>query len=170
MRVFYVCYGSNMSEWRFREYLRDKDRPLTSYRVNLPRDVYYAGHNSRWGGGVAFLNVEKFTAKKIYRAYDLNLNEFENLFSRENGFVDGPMPWDTIFSQPITDVKGAYFYGRVVNLGTIDGTPALTFTSDDDYDTMLKYTSWISPPGQKYIDVMNNGRLETKRLPFKEIV
>lgn len=169
MRVFYVCYGSNMSEWRFREYLHDSKRPLTSYRVNLARDVYYAGHNSRWGGGVAFLNMDKFSAKKIYRAYDVSLDEFTHLFSRENGYVRGPLPWNMILSQEVTDVDGAYFYGRVINLGTIDGTPALTFTSDDDYETM-KYTTWISSPGQKYLDVMHNGRLETKRLPFKEIV
>lgn len=169
MRVFYVCYGSNMSEWRFREYLHNKTRPITSYRVNLARDVYYAGSNSRWGGGVAFLDIDKFTAKKIYRAYELDLDEFDNLFSRENGYVHSPMPWDEIFSQQITDVSGAYFYPRIVNLGTIDGIPALTFTSDDDYDT-VKYSSWINPPGQKYIDVMQNGRLETKRLPYKEIV
>src|SRR5699024_11327083 len=87
-RVFYVSYGSNLLESRFQEYIENArwmkrgewdeemlDEYPASYRVNLARDTYYAMGSARWGGGIAFLDIDKFSAKKVYRAYDLRSEE-----------------------------------------------------------------------------------------------
>lgn len=168
MTVFYVCYGSNLSETRFRQYLNDYKTPLESYRVNLARDVYYAGGSSRWGGGIAFLDADRFTAKKVYRAYALSKPQFESLFSDENGWYRDPLPWDQIHENENTYLQSC-LYNRIINLGTIHGVPALTFTNEDSAEEAARY-NWLSEPGPKYTSVINAGRAETRRLPYRDIV
>ena len=196
--VFYVCYGSNLHENRFREYLSDdwtyytnpddweksltneEDSPLVSYRVNLTHDVFFAGHSGRWGGGIAYLDVDSFSCKKVYRAYKIPVKKFESLFSQENGYYSGPFKWDHILNKRETRTDAGW-YGRIVNLGTIDGIPALTFTSNHSYADFEDYTysarnyrgsgiRTLNSPGQPYVDVIDRGRAETRKLQFKEIV
>lgn len=204
--VFYVCYGSNLYEQRFREYLNDNswfysfskslgddeiaqweqylneesNQPLESYRVNLTHDVYFAGSSGRWGGGIAYLDVDGFSCKRVYRAYRISTDKFESVFSQENGYYSGGFDWDRIVSHRETRTS-ASFYGRIVNLGSIDGTPALTFTSNTSLAELKdRRYSWgdgksyrgyrdLNPPGQPYKDVINRGRAETQKLTFKEI-
>lgn len=192
--IFYVCYGSNMSENRFREYLSSAhfrssksadfgvqadraamlaSRKLTSYRVSLPHEVFYAGSSYRWKGGIAYLDVDKRTRPCSYRAYGITGHEFESLFSDENGFHSDPLPWDEVLENRDT-YTSAYFYSRVVNLGKIDGVPALTFTTATPRSSFAPATSTVkygklNPPGKPYIDVMNTGRAEMRSLPYREI-
>lgn len=196
--VFYVCYGSNLYENRFREYLSDsvwysyddsdyikweaelsnqQAQPLVSYRVNLEHDVYFAGSSGRWGGGIAYLDVDGRSCKRVYRAYKIPFDKFESLFSQENGYYSGEFAWDRILNQRETRTT-ASFYGRIVNLGTIDGIAALTFTSNESLAEIKdayygggyrsKYRQ-LNPPGQPYKDIIARGRQETRRLPFREI-
>lgn len=185
--VYYVCYGSNLYADRFREYLEthrwgsaldsfdaygNYDSEVISYRVNLSHDVYYAGHSGRWGGGIAYLDTEGYSCKKVYRAYKLDLDQFEDLFSQENGYHSDPLPWDRIMSRRETRTS-AYFYGRIVNFGTVEGIPAVTFTSNYSLEELKSpdFNGYkeLSTPGPLYTEVINKGREETRRLPFKEI-
>lgn len=198
--VFYVCYGSNLHENRFREYLTDDwyysyrstlstheqkmwddimaesaAAPLESYRVNLNHDVYFAGHSGRWGGGIAYLDVDSLSQTKVYRAYKISTDKFESLFSQENGYYSGKFDWGRILTTRETRTD-AGFYGRIVNLGTIDGTVALTFTHNLSLDVMKQYQGEykygikkLTPPGQPYKDVIAKGLRETRKLAFKPI-
>lgn len=176
--VYYLCYGSNLSEGRFREYLARNSadsatRTLESGVVEIPHDVFYAGHSGRWGGGVAYLNIDEASEKKKYRAYGLTYAEFGELFSGENGFFDpSDFPWGRVFQERETIVPDAYFYDRVVNLGSVQGRPLLSFTSSTRLSDMVgEKVSWprLNPPGQRYIDVMARGRNEMLSLPVWEV-
>lgn len=176
-RVFYVSYGSNLLESRFQEYMEtarwmtrsgvmDKDlleEYPASYRVNLARDIYYAMGSARWGGGIAFLDIDTFSAKKVYRAYDLNIAQFYAVFSQENGYCDDQIDWDQLLNEGYYD-STAYIYDRIVLLGWMQqDTPVLTFTHSTP--SLIS----INPPGQKYTDVIDRGRKETRSLPFVNI-
>lgn len=174
-RVFYVSYGSNLLESRFQEYIENArwmkrgewdeemlDEYPASYRVNLARDTYYAMGSARWGGGIAFLDIDKFSAKKVYRAYDLNMTQFYAVFSQENGYCDDEIDWDELLHFGHYD-STAYIYDRIVLLGWVHGMPVLTFTHSRP--TMMS----INEPGPKYTDVISRGRKETRALPFVPI-
>lgn len=182
--VFYVCYGSNLYFSRFKEYLDSAlyraytpshedqweelimahDKPVESYRVNLEHDIYYRGNSARWGGGIAYLDTDTRTCKKIYRAYKITRPQFASLFSQENGyFSEDQLNWGRILGEKETFTT-AGFYDKIINLGKIDGVPALTFTSSTP-----KHQGSLSAPGDRYTEIINAGRQETKRLPYVDI-
>lgn len=173
-KVYYLCYGSNLSEARFREYLSmhnsfSGQRALESGRLSLPHEIFYAGHSGRWGGGVAYLDVDSLSPQSHeYRVYGMSVAEFEALFSGENGYYSGVFPWGEVLSNKETVVYDALFYDRVVNFGSVQGTPVLTLTTSTRRADMIeKKVAWPreNPPGQKYREVMSVGRKEIQLLP-----
>lgn len=172
--VYYLAYGSNLLRSRFQEYLdgyhrRDayqydpafKEAP-ESFRVSLPLDIYFSVGSARWGGGIAFLNIESRTQHNMYRAYKLSTLQFLSVFSQENGFADDTLDWDELLDKGYQDTITGTLYDRIVLLGVNDNTPILTFTQSRP--------SWReNPPGDKYIDVISRGLAETEKQNSLEV-
>ena len=70
--LWYVSYGSNMLEERFRAYIEggycrfncnsydgceDKTFPQKSKSIELPYDMYYGNYSPSWCGAVSFLDM-----------------------------------------------------------------------------------------------------------------
>ena len=152
--VWYVSYGSNMLEERFMCYIaggecrfngvtyvgckNDTTPPITSVRVTVPHKMYYAGNSGSWGGGVAYLEPES-GGECMGRAWLIKKSQYDDVQEQE-----GPM------------------YKHKIELGTIDGIKAFTFT----HETKLKETG----PSASYSEVIVLGKKETYQLPFKEII
>src|SRR6185312_15485359 len=89
--VWYVSYGSNMSEARLTAYLeggvppggnrsnpgaRDSSPPRRSVPVDLPGCVYFAGHSPQWHSGVAFYDHDAEGGPAAARAYLVTAHQF----------------------------------------------------------------------------------------------
>ncbi len=86
MRVWYVTYGSNLSEARFRCYLgggrpvggtrlytgcRDPRSPRRRVSLEVPGGLYFAGESSVWSGGRAYFDPGYADAPGSEKALDL---------------------------------------------------------------------------------------------------
>ena len=143
--VWYVCYGSNLCEERFMRYLdgasykgltaahescRDQTPPRKSVPFTLPCGLYFAADSRNWRGGVAFIERQP-GASTPGRAYLVTREQFEQIKEKE-----GPL------------------YTQSVDLGLLEGYPALTFTSPDDKLPR-------KAPGPAYREVIRRGLAET---------
>ena len=150
--VWYVSYGSNMCSSRLTCYLaggrppggarvnpgaRDPRPPARTIPVDLPGTVYFAGDSPQWGGGVAFYDhVEPgFTAA---RGYLLTADQVADIAAQE--MYRSPRPDDPLaelVSAPLAGGRhelGPGRYETVVDVGSHDGLPLLTFTSRHGID------------------------------------
>lgn len=145
--VWYVSYGSNMWSTRLSCYLeggtppggdrvnpgaRDQTPPARSTAIDLPGTLYFAGRSLQWGGGVAFYDhvTPGFTAA---RAYLVTAQQFADIAAQEmrRDPVDGDPLADMILS-PLPDGRhqaGPGVYETLVDVGSLDGRPLLTFTA-----------------------------------------
>lgn len=145
--VWYVSYGSNMSAARLTCYLeggcppggsrvnpgaRDRALPVRSVPVDLPGTVYFAGESPQWGGGVAFYDHETpgFTAA---RGYLVTAGQLADIAAQEmyRVPVDGD-PLEEVLLAPLDGGRhtlGPGRYETLLEVGSIDGHPLLTFTS-----------------------------------------
>ena len=153
-RVWYVSYGSNMLEERFRYYIKggccpfngkpypgctDKMPPEGSVAVTIPHEMYYGKRSPTWEyGGVAFLDAAR-SGKTLGRAWLIREDQ-----------VDG-----------IIEQEGPAWYGNKLELGSICGVPAITLTANG------RYTE--NAPCEAYQQVIFAGQEETRRLPMCEI-
>lgn len=138
-KVWYACYGSNLSADRFRAYIEGTVNPANGIRESGCSDrslwtdtkvrtfrgqLYFAKSSRKWEhGGVAFIDPD--ADGTIYmRIY---------LITREQ-FLE------------VQDQEGAW-YSRRVDLGVAeDGNPIYTFTAPYRYRSNLpshKYRDWI---------------------------
>ena len=145
--VWYVSYGSNMWSTRLACYLdggtppggdrenpgaRDQTPPARSTAVDLPGTLYFAGRSAQWGGGVAFYDhvTPGFTAA---RAYLVTAQQFADIAAQEmrrEPAAGDPMA-DVVLS-PLPDGRhraGPGVYETLVDVGSLDGRPLLTFTA-----------------------------------------
>lgn len=145
--VWYVCYGSNLLEERFKTYIEgglckyngrtykgcnDKTLPKGSKPVMIPYDMYLGNNSSSWDGSVSFLDITK-KGKAYGRAYLVTKEQFEKLWSMEG--------------------KGSNWYNKKIDLDAIDGIPAFTFTNE----RILPFSS----VSYKYMYVLAMGLMET---------
>lgn len=148
--AWYVAYGSNMAADRLRAYLEgatttcalgtrfgshrgcaDATPPRADRWLVLDRAVRFRGRSRRWGGGVAFLDVEPTPGTATTaRAWLLGLDQIAELAGQEARLVAPPDPAALAAVAPGgTLALGGGWYDTVLRLPDLDGTPALTVTT-----------------------------------------
>ena len=150
--VFYVCYGSNLCEERFKCYItgkankklsvpagekcKDQTPIVFSTTLRIPYEMYFGNSSRTWkGGGVCFIKPTKATDSKKYsfaRAYLITKEQYEHVWKRE--------------------CKSPNWYGNEIDLNSIAGIPAKTFTSD--------YVHSFNMPCEEYLNVVRKGLIE----------
>jgi len=168
--VWYVAYGSNVLARRFLLYIRgasddsigkhhgarDSTPPRDDCPITIAHDLYFAGHSKRWGGPVAFLELEpRFGVATPGRAYLVTASQLEDVVAQENGLrqMSEPFGIPTNGSIEVVPVNGKY--NAIIGLPDIDGVPALTLSTDRDLPR--------SPPTREYLATMNEGLAECSR-------
>lgn len=123
--VWYVAYGSNLLEERFRFYIQggycidngreynpcsDISLPVESRPVSIPYDMYYSNYNlGSWANSaVSFLDVSK-KGMSYGRAYKIKRSQLNEIHKQEG--------------------KGINWYPDCIQLDSIDGVEAFTFTT-----------------------------------------
>ena len=145
--VWYVSYGSNMSYDRFMCYIKggtygssvprapckDTTPPVAVKAVKIPFGMYFA-EESRWGGGVSFLDISK-EGHSLGVAYLITKEQFIHVATQENGnnFPDGTVGW----------------YKDIICLGKMNGFEKITITSDFPRD--------YNNPTDEYLEVLRMG-------------
>ena len=153
--LWYVSYGSNLLGERFMCYIQggkfrgnvngssgctDKTLPLASVRVTVPGQIFFAKKSHTWdGSGVAFLDAQT-PFYTLGRAWLVTREQFEQIHEKE----------------------GEIWYSKKVELGSIDGIKAVTFTSDVHFQE--------TEPNENYKTVLCEGFRETQRLEYREIL
>ena len=173
--VWYVSYGSNMSADRLACYLeggrppggsrtnpgaRDASPPARSVPVDLPGTLYFAGESPQWGGGVAFYDHEKpgFAAA---RAYLVTGEQFADIARQEMYRIpQHGDPLEEVVLNPIDGGRhtlGPGRYETLVEVGTYDDRPLLTFTSPHGADH-VEHTR----PSARYLAMLGDGLRESR--------
>ncbi len=173
--VWYVSYGSNMWSTRLACYLeggtppggdrvnpgaRDRTPPARSTAIDLPGTLYFAGKSAQWGGGVAFYDHLEpgFTAA---RAYLVTAQQFADVAAQEmrREPVDGDPLADVVLS-PLPDGRhraGPGVYETLVDVGSLDGRPLLTFTAPHS-----AHDAEHTVPSDAYLAAMASGLHESR--------
>ncbi len=176
--VWYVSYGSNMSEQRLACYLRggcppggtvahpgarDPRPPRRSVAVDLPGRVYFAGHARQWGGGVAFYDHET-PGPSPARAYLVTAAQFADIAAQEMHRVPEPGdPLEEVVLGGLAEHPGGRHtvgpghYETLVEVGRRDGAPMLTFTAPHG----LAHVSHTAPSAS-YLAMLRTGLRETR--------
>lgn len=172
--VWYVSYGSNMASERLACYIeggcppggfrtnpgaRDPRPPRRSIPVELPGSLYFAGRSSQWGGGIAFYDHDT-PGPTPARAYLVTAAQFADIAAQEMHRVPDPDdPLEEVLIGGLDDgrhVAGPGHYETLVQVGTHDGLPMLTFTAPHGRDHVPH-----SEPSPEYLDVLAAGLLES---------
>lgn len=145
--VWYVSYGSNLSEGRFLCYIeggtppggskelagcRDKTPPRDNKPVTLPNPMYFAGQSTVWGGGgVGFVDHSRAEAGEqgaLCRGWLVTREQFDDIVRQESSdSADGTIP-DEAIHQPGVTRTGPGMYQMVLSFEGDDGYPVVTFT------------------------------------------
>jgi hypothetical protein len=173
--VWYVSYGSNLSADRLACYLkggcppggsrtnpgaRNSSLPVRSVPVDLPGTLYFAGESPQWGGGVAFYDHETpgFAAA---RAYLVTAEQFADIARQEMYRVpQHGDPLEEVVLNPLDGGRhtlGPGRYETVVEVGTCDALPLLTFTSPHGADHVEH-----SQPAPAYLSMLGDGLRESR--------
>ena len=135
--VWYACYGSNLLDSRFNEYLQrtsSKEQPIESRAIILPYELYFAKNSRLWDGkGVAFLDTNKSSCTYGWM-YLITKQQYEE----------------------IKKMEGAW-YSKRIHVGYDDmGIEIVTFTGVERYDAV--------EPGERYLGVIRRGLKEKYNL------
>ena len=153
--VWYVAYGSNLAQDRFRCYLRggrpsgglreyagcrDGRDPASIVSLHVGGRLVFAGASTVWGGGMAFLD-RSASGRVACRAYLISTEQFADVtaqemrrppggeFARElEGKLIKVQSWQTL---------GPGHYETIVRLGVRADAPLLTVTHGDVADLVL---------------------------------
>jgi hypothetical protein len=170
--LWYVSYGSNMCATRFACYLEggrpsggnhtnpgahDPSPPVRDVPVDLPGTVYFAGDSLQWGGGVAFYDHET-PGPSAARAYLVTARQFADIAAQE--MRRRPAPGDPLVEVVLGGLggdgarhrAGPGRYETLVQVGTLDAIPMLTFTSPHGCDG-VPHTA----PAAAYVALLASG-------------
>lgn len=140
--VLYASYGSNLSAGRFQTYLqggwpagsarmysgaRDTRLPAEDLPVALRGTVHYAGDNSVWTGGAAFLDPST-TGHSLGRAYRITAEQFDDVVAQECGQEAGSKYLNLNEVIACGQSSDPGLYGRLIHVGDHGGLPVFTFT------------------------------------------
>jgi hypothetical protein len=173
-RVWYVSYGSNMAADRLACYLeggcppggsrtnpgaRDQRPPARSVPVDLPGTTYFAGESPQWGGGVAFYDHET-PGRTAARAFLVTAGQLADIAAQEMYRLpaDGD-PVEELVLGPLDGGRhhlGPGRYETLVEVGTYDDRPLLTFTAPHGAD-QVEHTR----PAPAYLAMMATGLRES---------
>lgn len=172
--LWYVSYGSNMSEARLACYLvggcppggrranpgaRLATPPARSAAVELPGTVYFAGESPQWGGGTAFYDHDT-PGPSAARAYLVTPGQLADIFRQEMYLA--PRDGDPVegIAPGLADgqrhAAGDGVYETLVAVGTLDGLPMLTFTSPHGAHEVAH-----TAPAPAYLATMATGLAES---------
>ncbi|MDR3166470.1 MAG: hypothetical protein LBT93_00885 [Treponema sp.] len=140
--VWYVCYGSNLLEERFRCYIQggkyqgkvykgceDKTDPRRRRAAILPYERYFAQKSKFWDeGGVAFLDKDK-PSVVLGKMYLISEDQFEAVKEQEGRW-----------------------YQTLLCFEKVDGHPVKSFTNDKRCNE--------NPPSERYRQVISAGMRE----------
>lgn len=179
MDIWYVSYGSNLSENRFSCYIEggmpegsdkaergcvNQTPPKKTDKAELPYPLYFMREKSQWGkGGVAFIGHEQGRAATIARKYLITDEQFGEVVEQENNMDSLNINIQDIINKGHIDLTAGW-YGRVLYLGEAEGAPMFTFTSSNamgDYD--------FTTPPPTYLSMISRG-LKEVGLAEEEIV
>ncbi len=132
--VWYACYGSNLSESRFKLYIdncRDKTFPCESRAYLFSHPVYFGEESQKWQHcGTAFLDTDR-PGYALGRIYKITKDQYIQIKDKE-----GPK-----YSRPIDDLE------------PIDDIPVFSFTSETKNPE--------NAPSYQYYRTILTGMLET---------
>lgn len=177
-RLWYVSYGSNLCADRLACYLqggrpeggrrtypgaRDTSPPTASRATTLPGRVFFAGESRTWTGGMAFYDHET-PGPAPAGAYLITVEQFADVAAQESDrdpIVDGPLEASLRNPALLQRIGDAHvvddgLYSRLLRVGTVDGLPALTFTSIPGIDDVAHTT-----PSAPYLAMIGRGLRET---------
>lgn len=164
--VWYVAYGSNVSDERFDCYVgggsppgsmrtypgfRDPTPPRQVRAVTVPGGIYFAGRSRVWAGGSAFYD-SGLDGEVACRAYLIGAAQFGDLAEQE--MLREPLD-DRDLSVVLNDGRHAYGEGRyetLLRLGEHDGRPMLTVTAPWTAETAA-----LAPPTADYLRTIGRG-------------
>ena len=146
-KVWYACYGSNISFDRFRYYITggtypltgkehkfcsDKTLPTESAPILIPFEMYFGNKSPSWDYcGVAFFDTSK-PSVVVGRAYLITDEQFEEVHQQEGLSRD--------------------WYDKIVDMGVYRGYPIRTFTNSSRRPE--------NAPSPKYLQVIAQGMRE----------
>lgn len=164
--VWYVSYGSNLSESRFGCYLQGgtpeggrrtmpgcrDGRPARAWRaVETSHTLHFGGPSPTWNGGPAFLDTTR-SGRVLARAWLIARQQFDDLVAQENHLDVGTIDVDDdVVAGGGTVIAGGR-YGRLVRLDDIEAIPAVTFTYLD--------RPAPRPPAPAYLTMLRRGLAE----------
>jgi hypothetical protein len=175
--VWYVSYGSNMSEARLAAYIeggvppggnranpgaRDASPPRRSLPVDLPGAVYFAGDSPQWKGGVAFYDHDAEGGPTAARAFLITAHQFADIAAQEMYRV--PQEGDPLVEVVIDGIDGGRHhvgpghYETLIEVGRHEGVPMLLFTAPHGLDH-VEHTS----PSPAYLSMLADGLRESRR-------
>lgn len=178
--VWYASYGSNLNKERFLSYIlgkkatgcdtseigcRDKSLPKVDRNIIIPYELYFAKSSPKWSrGGVCFIGDKKRDDyRTLGRMYLITKEQFLDVVSQENNNIDcSKINFNNINTNGCDTFRKSW-YGKIVNLGIIDGYPVYTFTSYTDFNNEL------SKPSEEYLKCIINGLKEAYKLSAEEI-
>jgi len=160
--VWYVAYGSNLSEERFRCYLeggrptgsrrtyegcRDRSGPVAREEIRIPGALTFAGTSTVWGGAMAFYDPA-VPGEVAARAYLVTFGQFSDVVAQE---ARRPTGHDLSLGRGRAGRHPApsRVYESVLHLGERRGIAMLTLTSVERLDP--------APPAAPYLRVMLSG-------------
>lgn len=176
--VWYVCYGSNVSQQRFGYYIhggtmpmnnktyvgcRDKTSPRGVKNIELRHELYFAQHSSVWGGGVAFIEEQESVNNTTHgRAYLITLEQFVDVVQQENGLKkDIQLPLQEHMNYGKIVFREFGLYSEILYLGDIDGVPSLTFTTERHIKS--------AKPSSSYLRQIATGLREDYDMTYREV-
>jgi len=166
--IWYVAYGSNLSQERFSYYLRggrpkgndrhypgcrDTSDPIDSFGLMIPGGIYFAGRSSGWQAGMAFYDPEA-PGEVAGRAYLITAEQFVDVLAQETLRSPG-MALDlapAFRGDRYSDGVGGY--SMLVRVGDRRGVPLVTFTRD------RRSVSSLAPPTVLYLAAIATGLRE----------
>ncbi|QYG92152.1 histone deacetylase [Iamia sp. SCSIO 61187] len=177
--VWYVAYGSNRSADRLRAYLAGASGPDAPYGAHrgcgdptppradrwlaLDRRVTFRGTSRRWGGGVAFLDLDPTPGTETpARAWLLALDQVADLVAQEARLATAPHP-DALGAIPPGGrfALGGGWYDTVLRLSDVEGRPALTVTTAQPLPATEPTSAYLSTLAAGLAEQRTDGRGQT---------
>jgi len=184
-RVWYASYGSNLSKARFMSYVngtvpeglvsshpgcRDTSEPKGDIAISFPGRMHFAGKSSRWGGGGASFVDATSVGKTLGRAYNLSIEQFDDIIAQENRQEVGSVKINTqeLLLEGKTVVNESLPYSSLVHVGDYQGAPVVTLTSNFSAGDSLDGSIFLELPSDIATRTPNVNYLRTIGLGLGE--
>lgn len=156
---------------------RDSSDPTGDIAISFPGRMHFAGKSSRWGGGGASFVDGTAPGKALGRAYNLSIEQFDDIVAQENRQEVGSVTINTqeLLAKKKTSVSDTLPYGTLIHVGDYNGDPIFTLTSDftsknsieDSTVTGLKSDIATRTPNYNYLRTIGLGLAEAFNMDVK---